>query len=1177
MQHCNRFRIEASVGVQHLVTGMDYAQDGPDGADDQDNAEFAVLTSPAAGAQQASARGGRGRPVRGRPGRPPSTGRGGKAGGKSRAKSEDVGDAAADDAGNAPSLARNESAGIENVGSVNAIQCTLCGKWRRLPGYVDAAQLQQSAGKRWTCADNEWDGSHADCGADEENVNWNVGAGAGVAEDAMIGGTGTTVPPLPIAASTSGKAAGAASARDSGRGSGKGSKQSATASAVPSAGGTGAQATAAAAVGGKKKRVKKAEWVQCENPSCNKWRKLPPTVSLKSLPPGKWFCELNYWDAGKAYCDAPEDSWDTADVTIAGVGAAGGGASADGEGGGVGVDSLMSTLESGEASAFGFGSNNYANNDGGDGNSIDEETGGGDGAHGSGSAAAVGGGRGGKRSRGEDDGAATAAAAGGRKKRGRESDSGSGAGAAAAGGSAVGAGARGIVAAAGGIGGKDAGAKPINLFQVPKVPLSAAALSLASQDRKTILPPSYVSGHKDYHTALLLHPVEVWADAAGGAGVLEDAVRQAYQVAIAAGPSASFGANSQPKVSYSDLTAKSWGSQNRGGAGTGVSAAAALESQMRWSRSTMHAKPERDDDDSSNDRYGVKVSQPAARPSNIAVRGAGLRQAAAGAATTDGANQLQVQPSGLKAMLPIQPAAAPAASAATEAVSPLMQVALELYAQSSSSSAGVTSSSMSPTLEAPDAVHSIIGAAAGQRQAVTARQIIAQSMGGGPRAALHAACITHGVVVHKGVMVHPLDIIVESMAEGSRWSHAAVSLSDGVRDTLSKAIAVDNRRRKDESRAQRRAERAAERARLKAERLAEAADNGDAPSEQLDEDDNIDDDDDGDELPLEVFGHNRINEVGYLFRPPYDAFVTQALQERVITVAIMACVVAADALNALATMSDSVAARLHALPALAAFGARLKAQATTSAVSGVTASNLSALFTSASDFDGNESVTSTSKHARGIRISAGMGAIAMQVRLQGLARAGLIKTLGQRSGDGGYSLSERGCGALLAFIKQLDPTFVTYLGAASAAAAAGSHRSASAGTGAGQSVAPPPASGGLLGRAPPAVAAPLLPKPSFVSPPAAAAADSPTATSAALDPRLQLAIAVWHCDAAVVSHAVDAVVADAAAAGQGAAAGDVPPSAVELGSSNSNNSLSFMLPMKIGKPWRNEYPAAVAM
>lgn len=58
-----------------------------------------------------------------------------------------------------------------------------------------------------------------------------------------------------------------------------------------------------------------ANWVQCDNPSCLKWRKLPQHVIMDLLPE-QFFCEDNIWTGITMSCNVPEDEWDTNDVTI---------------------------------------------------------------------------------------------------------------------------------------------------------------------------------------------------------------------------------------------------------------------------------------------------------------------------------------------------------------------------------------------------------------------------------------------------------------------------------------------------------------------------------------------------------------------------------------------------------------------------------------------------------------------------------------------------------------------------------------------------------------------------------------------------------------------------------------------------------------------------------------------
>ena len=51
------------------------------------------------------------------------------------------------------------------------------------------------------------------------------------------------------------------------------------------------------------------DWVQCEDPSCRKWRRVAWHVDANALP-DPWYCSMNYWEPADASHDAPQDDFD---------------------------------------------------------------------------------------------------------------------------------------------------------------------------------------------------------------------------------------------------------------------------------------------------------------------------------------------------------------------------------------------------------------------------------------------------------------------------------------------------------------------------------------------------------------------------------------------------------------------------------------------------------------------------------------------------------------------------------------------------------------------------------------------------------------------------------------------------------------------------------------------------
>jgi hypothetical protein len=65
-----------------------------------------------------------------------------------------------------------------------------------------------------------------------------------------------------------------------------------------------------------------SNWVQCENPECMKWRKVPWHVDIDMLSE-KFFCKENVWNPKSASCDAPAEDWDeTTDARVEADGSA---------------------------------------------------------------------------------------------------------------------------------------------------------------------------------------------------------------------------------------------------------------------------------------------------------------------------------------------------------------------------------------------------------------------------------------------------------------------------------------------------------------------------------------------------------------------------------------------------------------------------------------------------------------------------------------------------------------------------------------------------------------------------------------------------------------------------------------------------------------------------------------
>jgi len=61
-------------------------------------------------------------------------------------------------------------------------------------------------------------------------------------------------------------------------------------------------------------RISKTDtWVQCA--ICSKWRTVPGEVDGDALP-DEWDCKMRFWDPANAFCDAPEESWNSDETKV---------------------------------------------------------------------------------------------------------------------------------------------------------------------------------------------------------------------------------------------------------------------------------------------------------------------------------------------------------------------------------------------------------------------------------------------------------------------------------------------------------------------------------------------------------------------------------------------------------------------------------------------------------------------------------------------------------------------------------------------------------------------------------------------------------------------------------------------------------------------------------------------
>jgi hypothetical protein len=433
------------------------------------------------------------------------------------------------------------------------VACDRCGKWRGAPPSVSLQSLTATS-VSWFCSLGFWSEelTRRGCAVPEEDTDGPVGGSSatpGADEAIPSAGDAGAVSSDPLV--TDDAAVKPAEDVDAQK---KKKRPGQPDTAMKSAKKPGSRRAA-------------VQWVQCENTACNKWWQLPPEVSLRSLPE-HFFCHLNWWqpDAGKCRGGGDDTTNVKGETSEADISVA---VTSDEQPAGQRLPDVVDCREatlvsSNDATAIvtrvpplvkeaavvvppsvappQVGPVSHS-------------------APGK------------KRRRGD---AALLAEVSRGPSRGFVTRSGVGSRVSAFGsafGSSSGAGGR----------------STVNSSATSQSVVSGGAsghVSLTPARRPLPLPPAYVTGHTDYHNLGLLHPPEVWSTLNGS----NDASRQAWQQSATIGSVSSISAGQHAKVSYHDVVSTSW--QKRGGSGSHQQSdrsLTALESHLRWSRSSMYA------------------------------------------------------------------------------------------------------------------------------------------------------------------------------------------------------------------------------------------------------------------------------------------------------------------------------------------------------------------------------------------------------------------------------------------------------------------------------------------------------------------------------------------------------------------------------------------------------------
>lgn len=693
---------------------------------------------------------------------------------------------------------------------------------------------------------------------------------------------------------------------------------------APPAAAAAAVAVATAPVAGKKRRRQPVEWVQCENAACGKWRTLPPHLSPSDLPE-RWFCHMNHWNPGLASCDAPEETAADNEVTVSVAGTprvdVGGGGEDDGAGG---------AASHAAAAAYGLPrspADGLAAPPGAYGAGF------GDG----GLAAAAGAASGGVVKKRRRVGADAALAAAGFGAAGAPAATGYGGAGSASGGAALSGGFT--------VGGGAVGPSAALLSRGALTPLtvdSALARSLVGQaaalhaagvpgypppppgtavgpDRRTLAPPPYVYGHKDYHHMLLMHHPEVWSDtgALRAPGPGGEAARFAWASAGAPGvvTMSAPGPGQHSKVSYRDVIPTYWGSRStRGSQHSAEKTVTAQESHLRWCRSSAYSLPPGVYSNGTplpaDGSAGPWAGEPPASwapPPGAAPRSAGAWVAAqvallgGGSFSSGNANSSSGLPLSSSSSGSHSSSAA-SAGGAEGAPTTLAELARWLGGLASSSPA---SSSSSSSFSSSAAVQRASVSFAPEAAAPARVALSVGSLGSSARAPLLLpAAQTPGSGLARHVVATPLDVVTESIRDVGRWSGPAGPLSEAYTAAGAMAAAV-------EAAATRRALFET----VVAARRAAAAEAGRDP--------------DSEEVTAEIYAEiaplpppevagnaGRLTTPGYLTRSVAAPATALAMQERCASVALLLCLAAA-ATGGQAPAFMNVSTLAQALTALA--------------------------------------------------------------------------------------------------------------------------------------------------------------------------------------------------------------------------------------------------------------------